>query len=233
LSTSNRCFLVVAIVASLFVSRESAAQTNGDVVDQLNGVSVYFNSPITHSSGRNVAADGYYLGLRYQCVEFVKRYYYERFGHRMPKPTGNGVDYFDLETTDGAINPQRGLLQYRNGSQTAPHVEDILVFGARPGNPYGHVAIVSAVSDTALEIIQQNPGPSGKSRMSLRLSRDGNGVKVENPRVLGWLRLPGRASSAPRAPVQITPTVPELQSVPSPQPENSPVPSDSPSEKAP
>ncbi len=47
----------------------------GDKVDSLNGVYVYYNSNVGNVSGRNLASDGYNLGLKYQCVEFVKRYY--------------------------------------------------------------------------------------------------------------------------------------------------------------
>ena len=55
-------------------------------------------------------------------------------------------------------------------------------------NLYGHVAIVSEVAENKIEIIQQNPGPFGKSRESLLLNKkDGNWV-IRNDRVLGWLR---------------------------------------------
>ena len=48
----------------------------GDPIDNLNGVTVYFNGHSWNILGKNFAPDGYYLGLKYQCVEFVKRYYY-------------------------------------------------------------------------------------------------------------------------------------------------------------
>ena len=65
----------------------------GEVVDEFNGVKVYFNGAVEHVGGRNLAADGYNLGLKYQCVEFVKRYYYERFGHKMPNSFGHAKDF--------------------------------------------------------------------------------------------------------------------------------------------
>lgn len=190
----------------------SAAPAVGDVVDRLNGIPVYFNGAINHSSGRNVTVDGYNLGLRYQCVEFVKRYYYQRLKHRMPDATGNALHYFDAKVADGTLNKARGLLQYRNGSSAVPQVEDILVFGPRPGNPYGHIAIVSAVNETSLEIIQQNPGAGGRSRQMFPLSRSESGVTVNHPRVLGWLRLPGRKPG----PVEVAP--PPTPLIPAPEP---------------
>lgn len=66
----------------------------GMVVDEFNGVKVYYNGSISNVSGRNVAKDGYSLGLKYQCVEFIKRYYYERFNHKMPDSYGHAKDFF-------------------------------------------------------------------------------------------------------------------------------------------
>src|ERR1035438_10622271 len=50
----------------------------GQEIDRLNSVAVFYNGGVSHTSGRHSAPDGYKLGLKYQCVEFVKRYYYER-----------------------------------------------------------------------------------------------------------------------------------------------------------
>ncbi|MES2491362.1 MAG: CHAP domain-containing protein [Pseudomonadota bacterium] len=218
------------LITSLFTSHAVFAQTDiatapkiGDVVDRLNGIPVYFNGAIGHSNGRNITVDGYNLGLRYQCVEFVKRYYYQRLKHRMPNASGNAVQYFDAKVADGALNKSRGLLQYQNGSPTAPQLEDILVFGPRPGNPYGHIVIVSAVSESSLEFIQQNPGAGGRSRQTLALRRSESGVTVNHPRVLGWLRLLGRKPvPVPQIPAPVPAPQPEVIT-PTPPPQEIPV----------
>ncbi len=46
----------------------------GQKIDSLNGVIVYYNGGVDNVVQRNTS-DGYNLGLRYQCVEFVKRYF--------------------------------------------------------------------------------------------------------------------------------------------------------------
>lgn len=201
----------------------------GEVVDTFNGVAVYYNGAIGHTHGISRADNGYVFGLRYQCVEFIKRYYYQRFGHRMPKPTGNARDYFDPAVADGAINPARGLLQYRNGSATGPQVEDILLYGPWPGNPYGHLAIVTDVDADSIEIIQQNPGPNGHSRRRYPLKTGSGGLRVDQPRVVGWLHLPGQALPPRNPPVPVPLSGPDL---PSP-PESVPPPAANPSVKAP
>ena len=117
----------------------------GDVIDMFNGVAVYYNGPVSNVSGRNLAPDGYNLGQKHQCVEFVKRYYYEALHHKMPDAYGHAKDFFDPDIADGGLNPARDLRQYVNGGTHPPAVGDLLVFGASPVNAYGHVAIICAV----------------------------------------------------------------------------------------
>lgn len=157
----------------------------GMVVDEFNGVKVYYNGSISNVSGRNVAKDGYNLGLKYQCVEFIKRYYYERFDHKMPDSYGHAKDFFDDSIPDGSLNPKRNLLQFYNGSPTKPQVDDIIVFD---WSKYGHVAIISKVTDNEIEIIQQNPGPTARSRATFPLIFRDGGWKIDSFRVLGYLR---------------------------------------------
>jgi surface antigen len=154
----------------------------------MNGVMVYYNGMVGHSDGRNLAPDGYNLGMKFQCVEFVKRYYYQRFNHKMPDSYGNAKDFFDTSLPDSAINAKRGLLQFTNGSASKPAPEDLLIFNGHPGNAYGHVAIVSLVTDSTLAIIQQNPGPFSASRDTFPLRYENNKWFIKQRRALGWLR---------------------------------------------
>lgn len=160
----------------------------GDKQGELNGVIIYYNGDSSVSSGRNLTSDGYNLGLRYQCVEFVKRYYYERLSHRMPESWGHAKDFFDPNVSDGSLNKPRGLLQFKNGGGSKPRPDDLIVFGPSESNSYGHVAIVSKVSASEIEIAQQNSGPKGKPRVTIDLNKEGETWLVDNIRVLGWLR---------------------------------------------
>lgn len=158
----------------------------GTPLDSLHGVVVYHNGTMGNVSGRNVV-DGYNVGLRYQCVEYVKRYYLEHYGHRMPDSYGHAKDFFQTDLADGALNKARGLIQYTEPSATPPAVGDLLVFDAWPGNPYGHVAIVAAVEADAIEVVQQN---TGSTRENIGLKQRGDSWHLRNGRVLGRLRMP-------------------------------------------
>lgn len=156
-------------------------------IDSLNGVFVFYNGELANVTGRNTK-DGYNLGLKYQCVEFVKRYYYEHLNHKMPDSYGHAKDFFDKSLKDGQKNSQRNLIQYTNLSKTKPKVDDLLIFEKTVFNKYGHIAIVSKVTDNEIEIIQQNSGPLGKSRETYELEYENDKWKINNNRVLGWLR---------------------------------------------
>jgi surface antigen len=160
----------------------------GQVIDQLNGVTVYYNGGVGHTAGRNLAADGYNLGIKYQCVEFVKRYYYEHLQHKMPDSYGHAKDFFNPMLADGELNIKRNLQQYRNPSASKPREDDLLIFAPILFNPYGHVAIVSKVSEGHIEIIQQNPGPFEPSRINIPLLKKKDQWLLDNKRILGWLR---------------------------------------------
>ncbi len=188
--------LSAAIIAGAFALYKVIVNINpnpkqhyGQKLDSLDGVYVYYNGMIEHTQGRNLAADGYNIGLKYQCVEFVKRYYYDHFHHKMPDSYGHAKDFFDPEVPDGSLNAKRGLLQYNNPSGQKPVAGDLLVFDGHAGNPYGHVAIVSEVTENSIEYIQQNPGPFGDSRAQLELRYNTGKFELMSDRLLGWLRM--------------------------------------------
>lgn len=181
------CLLSLAAAHTRFY-RYPLLRSIGDPVDSLNGVRVYYNGPVSNVSGRNTTADGYNLGLKYQCVEFVKRYYYQHYKHKMPDSYGHAKSFYNKSLSDGSYNKARNLTQYANPSATAPRTGDLLVYDGNSWNPYGHVAIVSAVSTDKVEIIQQNPGPAASSRETFTLTHKNGSYKIEGSGILGWLR---------------------------------------------
>ena len=126
--------------------------TVGQKIDSLNGVFVYYNGGVGNVDGRQLTSDGYNLGLKYQCVEFVKRYYYEELNHKMPDSYGHAKDFFKSAVNDGERNIQRDLLQFKNPSTTRPKIHDLVVYAPTLLNRYGHVAIVSKVTEKEIEI---------------------------------------------------------------------------------
>jgi hypothetical protein len=159
----------------------------GRKIDSFNDVSIYYNGNPKNVSGRNLTKEGYNLGLNYQCVEFVKRYYYEYFNHKMPNSYGHAKDFYDNETLDGELNKSRSLIQFNNPSLSKPKVNDIMVLDKSTFNKFGHVSIVSKVNDNSIEVVQQNVFLNSRENYDLKFI-DGK-WKIDNERILCWLRM--------------------------------------------
>ena len=178
--------IFLAVLPACNTSNSFKCAQKGDRIDSLDGVYVYDNGNMYNVSGRNMTADGYNLGLKYQCVEFVKRYYYEHYHHKMPNSYGNAKDFFNPSCSDGSYNPDRALLQFKNGSNTLPKKGDLVVFSGTLFNAYGHVAILSNYKKNNVEIIQQN---CFTSRETYQLSKTANKYTINESGILGWLRI--------------------------------------------
>lgn len=146
----------------------------GDPVGSFNGVTAYYNSgDINSCADRNISSDGYMYGMKWQCVEYVRRYYKDVFDHEMNR-WGNATDYFRMSFDNGEYNAERDLIQYHNGMET-PQVHDIIVWGGK----YGHIAIVTDVDSNYVYTIAQNVGERCKGKLELegKLIAPGFGIK--------------------------------------------------------
>ena len=157
----------------------------GKELDSFNNVKVFFNGIPTRSLERNLSKEGYNLGLKYQCVEFVKRYYYEYYGHQMPDSYGHAKDFYNPTLKDGEYNTKRDLIQFSNPSLVKTHLGDIIVFKPFIFNSYGHVAIISDIQEDSIEIIQQNVWK--KTREKIKLNYENGRWVIDSKRVVGRL----------------------------------------------
>jgi surface antigen len=175
----------------LYSKNEAPSRTYaiGERLDSLNHVVVYYNGGMGNVSGRNTSPDGYNIGLKYQCVEFVKRYYYQHYKHKMPNAYGNAIDFFNKALKDGELNPDRDLIQYTNPGKSKPEVGDLIVMDATFTNEYGHVVIVSKVTVDEVEIIQQNAGNPDHPREVFDFELHDGLWEIDHSRILGWLRM--------------------------------------------
>ncbi len=170
-------------------SKSNPSTKAGKVIDSYKGVKVYYNGRVTNVSGRNVTKDGYNLGLKYQCVEFAKRFYYEAYGHKMPDSYGHARDFFDGSLPDGAYNKARGMKQYRNGSSEKPRANDLVIIGPSSSNPFGHLFILTGTTHDGVKFIQQNPGSRNPARGIYPLELRNGRWYIGEDNVVGWLRL--------------------------------------------
>ena len=119
----------------------------GGKTGDYRGVPSYSNSGCgsSYCSG----CDATCCGLRWQCVEYVERFYKVALGFCSMRGSGNAKAIYG--NTSHACSKK--LYRYANGGTVPPQPDDIIAWG---GGTYGHVAIVRAVHSDRIVIIHQN-----------------------------------------------------------------------------
>lgn len=168
--------------------------SHGEVAGEFEGVKIYSHDSSVRGN----------FGLRYQCVEFVNRFYVKKLGHKNMEKAGHADSYF-WNTAN------KGLVSYLNGGREPPKKYDILVFDGGPKDGgYGHVGIIASVDLKSgnLELAQQNakmrtnrggiPFSRAQPRVTLKVTQPKRGGwfvqsgKAANLPVVGWSRRPSR-----------------------------------------
>jgi len=189
----------IYIVAFGLVST-TFADPYGTILGSYNGVNVYSNGTGGYVSNEYNIVNGTNTGMKWQCVEYVNRYYLLIYNKDIRVPGHNAVDYYPNAT-------QHGLAPYANNGTTAPAIGDILCFSG--GNPnYGHVAIVREVGSNYLKVAQQNvTNNAGDVNFNIIMTVIGGYYNVSGSTIgasyicQGWLRTSGTISP----PVLISP----------------------------
>ncbi|MEW6049537.1 MAG: CHAP domain-containing protein [Candidatus Zixiibacteriota bacterium] len=131
-------------------------------------------------------------GYKWQCVEYVKRFYGVEVGDPISTSWGEAKNAFSKKDQDD-VGPN--LVAYSQGSSTKPQPGDILCFGEAEGEENsGHVGIIAEVGSNYVKMIDQNRATSSVDNpIQLSLSTQapysvqsiGGGYVVQ-----GWLRDP-------------------------------------------
>ncbi|KAK7198668.1 CHAP domain/Glutathionylspermidine synthase preATP-grasp [Novymonas esmeraldas] len=136
------------------------------------------------------------LGVKWQCVEFARRYLASRKAVWMASmPIAEEVWRLEApfaRVEDGA--PVEFTRTPNKSRGPAPAVSDLIVWGQSPETPFGHVAVVTEVLPNAVRVAEQNQGferwPEDMlySR-EIPMQRDGDGAVelVDEDPVLGWV----------------------------------------------
>jgi glutathionylspermidine amidase/synthetase len=151
----------------------------------------------TRSSYRSYL-DGIYMGYKWQCVEFARRWMYINKGYIFDD-VAMAYDIFELRSVrDVQANTRLPFQAFTNGSRTHPEVGSLLIW--EEGGEFedtGHVAVITEVRPNYVRIAEQNVGhqawPEGHDfARELKASvTDDNGYWVEcsycDGTILGWM----------------------------------------------
>lgn len=138
-----------------------------------------------------------YMGYKWQCVEFARRYLYLNYG-MVFSDVGMAYEIFSLRFLRQVINDALVPLQaFANGSKKAPEAGALLVW--QEGGEFketGHVAIITEVLADRIRIAEQNVIhyrlPSGQQwtrELPMTVSEAGYRLQdtFTDTEILGWM----------------------------------------------
>ncbi|CBZ27816.1 putative glutathionylspermidine synthase [Leishmania mexicana MHOM/GT/2001/U1103] len=138
------------------------------------------------------------LGVKWQCVEFARRYLASRkavWTALMPI----AADMWSAETPFVHVQDGTPVEFTRTPNRShgpAPAMSDIIVWGQSEETPFGHVAIVTEVLPEAVRVAEQNQGFERWAQgmlysreILMQRSSAGTVELVDNDPVLGWVTL--------------------------------------------
>ncbi|WP_428033850.1 bifunctional glutathionylspermidine amidase/synthase [Amphritea sp.] len=142
--------------------------------------------------------NGIYMGYKWQCVEFARRWMYINKGYIFDD-VAMAYDIFELRTVrDVNANTLLPLNAFANGSQRHPEAGCLLIW--KEGGEFedtGHVAVVTDVTPDYVRIAEQNVG-HGRWAADCDYARELNAVVTEegeywitcsygDAEILGWM----------------------------------------------
>ena len=151
-------------------------------------IPIYDNPRISYAEpyhwGRKGSAyEGLFYGVKYECVEFIRRYYIQVYGVTFQE-IDNADDLFSITHGIDIMRKKRvpfHMIPLKDLTDASSMKKDDIVIWKKAG-PYqqtGHVAIVVEVlSDKKVRVVEQN-GPTKDGERTIRLY----------PGILGLARL--------------------------------------------
>ncbi len=151
----------------------------------------------TRSSYRSYY-DGIYMGYKWQCVEYARRWLYINKGYIFDD-VSMAYEIFNLRNVrEIQSNTLLPLNAFKNGSQRHPEPGCILIW--EEGGEFehtGHVAIITEVLPNGVRLVEQNmdfvPWPEGQNysrEIPAKIGKDGDfwlECSFDNATILGWL----------------------------------------------
>ncbi|CAF1216469.1 unnamed protein product [Adineta ricciae] len=157
-------------------------------------VPVYSNGDKDFFSVERHYFHGVFIGYKWQCVEFVRRWLLLRKGCILPNENCAARIWKDVKAvervTDGC---QFSLECHSNGSPREPQIDSLLVYPRCDALPFGHIAVISEVGPGYVRIVEQNYESNSWSEnhtRQLRLVEKDDLFYIEDEHsIYGWMTI--------------------------------------------
>lgn len=168
----------------------------GTEIGSSHGVVAYSNENTQYISHETNECSGIFSGMKWQCVEYARRFLQKILGMTFESVYGAKDIWFLNHATpldDGTPIPFEAV---PNGSSKAlPNIGDLIIYPVSESSPYGHVAAVVKVDCGLVYLAEQNwnnciwPGDGSYSR-ALQIEKNSKGFYELNDHcgleILGW-----------------------------------------------
>ena len=122
-----------------------------------SNVIAYSNGDDNYYSNENHYLYGIFMGLKWQCVEYARRWTFLRKSSIFESVRGANDMWNQLKYIERVTDKKKfPLKQHFNGSPKPPVNESYLIYPIQKDMPYGHVAIIVDVLSNAIRIAEQN-----------------------------------------------------------------------------
>jgi len=168
----------------------------GDSIGITNQNVIAFSNNDQSKDTKNKSKPNYYneiyTGLKYECVEFVRRWLIIVYGITF-ESVNHAKNIFELKNFYSIKNSLININEFLNGSYNNIYFGDLIIWNYKGEfSSYGHVAIVVKIKNNFIYIAEQNT--SNKSWNGKKYSRKllfDNNLLVDkdytDTEILGWI----------------------------------------------
>jgi glutathionylspermidine amidase/synthetase len=166
-------------------------------------VAAYSNGNDSYISDDSNYLYGVYMGIKWQCVEYARRWLFIRKGCVFDSVVGAADIWTQISQVQRVVDKQCfSLKKYPNGSPNPPLNESLLIYN-RSGTdfPFGHVAVIVAVLPGFIRVAEQNYYPyywSGNYSRQIPYELINGSYYIEDyGSILGWMKIDDNNQTKP------------------------------------
>jgi glutathionylspermidine amidase/synthetase len=171
----------------ILLQLQSLIKHNYKIIGITHNVVVFSNKNINKQKLNYL--NGVFTGIRWQCVEFARRYLIINYGITF-KEIPNAHEIFTLTNFHNMLtNKLYPITKHFNGCKILPKVGSLLIWNASVDeNATGHVAIITKINlPNYIEVCEQNWHIDKLNRQIKTMYK--NGFYILDKHLIGWINL--------------------------------------------
>ena len=148
-NTTSILLTVLFVLFVLFILTKIYTNLFTNQIGVWNGVSIYSNKQYENDETHENYYNGMYTGIKWQCVEYARRYLIITRGITFSNVTSAfQIPYAKFTTLNGNVITTTNNLQIGSLIVWPKHYELNM--------PHGHVAVVSSITPRGITVVEQN-----------------------------------------------------------------------------